>query len=84
MSVNFRLLSWADNSHVLDANQFSFQRKSTTDSVFILQSIISKILSTGNKLYCAFIDYSKAFDKTKMSVVAKVKKTKNKVVLVPK
>jgi len=59
--LNYRLLSWTDNSHVFDANQFGFQaRKSTTDC-FKIQSIISKILSIGNKLYRAFVHYRKIY-----------------------
>ena len=45
-------------------NQFGFQKgKSTTDCVFLLHVIISKVLNSGEKLYCAFIDYEKCFDK---------------------
>ena len=45
-------------------SQFGFQkRKSIIDSIFILQSVVSKVLSKGQKLYCVFIDYEKCFDK---------------------
>ena len=37
--------------------------KSTTDCIFLLHSIISKVLSNGQKLYAIFIDYEKCFDK---------------------
>ena len=35
---------------------------STSDNVFILHGIISHVLNSGNKLLCAFVDFTKAFD----------------------
>ena len=35
---------------------------STIDNIFVLHGLISHILNTENKLYCAFIDFTKAFD----------------------
>ena len=35
---------------------------STVDNVFVLNSLISHALNSGKKLYCSFIDFSKAFD----------------------
>ena len=44
--------------------QFGFQKgNSTVDCIFSFYSIISKTLHAGEKLYCVFIDYEKAFDK---------------------
>ena len=44
--------------------QFGFrQQKSPIDCIFILHSIINKVINNENrKLYCAFIDFQKAFD----------------------
>ena len=54
----------------LSQNQFGFQRgKSTVDCIFTLYSIISKTLHSGEKLFCAFIDYEKAFDKIDRSLL---------------
>ena len=36
-------------------------KSSTTDCIFILNNIIQQILHNNNKMYCAFIDYKKAF-----------------------
>ena len=51
--------------------QFGFQKgKSTVDCIFAFSSIISKpskTLNLGEKLYCVFIDYEKAFDKINRS-----------------
>ena len=59
-----RLNKWTDKYDILCKNQFGFQKgKSTTDCIFILHSIISKILNSKEKLYCVFIDFEKAFDK---------------------
>jgi hypothetical protein len=45
-------------------NQYGFQKgKSTTDCIFILYSIIVKTFSDKNKLYVAFVDFEKFFDK---------------------
>ena len=35
---------------------------STVDNVFVLHGLISHMLNNGHKLYCAFIDFTKAFD----------------------
>ena len=35
---------------------------STVDNVFVLHDLISHMLNNGHKLYCAFIDFTKAFD----------------------
>ncbi len=35
---------------------------STIDHVFVLHGLISHVINKGAKLYCAFIDFSKAFD----------------------
>ena len=59
-----RLTKWSEKYEKLSENQFGFQKaKSTTDCVFILHSIISKVLNSGENLYCVFIDYEKCFDK---------------------
>ena len=59
-----RLNKWTDKYDILCKNQFGFQKgKSTTDCIFILHSIISKVLNSKEKLYCVFIDFEKAFDK---------------------
>ena len=34
----------------------------TVDNIFVLQRIISHMLNEGKRLYCAFIDFTKAFD----------------------
>ena len=44
--------------------QYGYQKgKSTTDCIFLLHSVISKVLNFGQKLYSVFIDYEKCFDR---------------------
>ena len=51
-----RINKWSDEQEKINDNQFSFQKsKSTVDCIFVLSSIISKVIngSTGiKKLYC--------------------------------
>ena len=63
LTLRTRLNKWCEDHNVLSDSQFGFRNnRSTTDSIFILHIIIQKILSQKSKLYCAFIDYEKAFD----------------------
>ena len=64
MNLNQRLLNWAEDHDVLITNQFGFRaKKSTVDAVFILHGIISHTLGHKKKLYAAFVDFCKAFDR---------------------
>ena len=59
-----RLSKWSEENDKLSKNQFGFQKgKSTIDCIFLLNAIVSKVLNSGEKLYCCFIDYEKAFDR---------------------
>ena len=62
--LNNRLTKWSEDNNILSDNQFGFrQHRSTIDCVFVLQSIINKIIKCERrKLYCAFVDFKKAFD----------------------
>ena len=61
-----RLNKWAEK----EENQLGFQKgKSTVDCIFTLHSIITKTLEAGEKLYCVFVDYEKAFDKVDRSLL---------------
>ena len=35
---------------------------STTDNIFVLHGLITHLLNEDKKLYCAFVDFTKAFD----------------------
>jgi hypothetical protein len=63
LTLRNRLNIWCEQQSIFNDVQFGFRSKrSTTDCVFILHSIIQKVLSNNQSLYCAFIDYEKAFD----------------------
>ena len=59
-----RLTAWTEKHEKISYFQFGYQKgKSTTDCIFILHSVISKVLNSGHKLYSVFIDYEKCFDR---------------------
>ena len=61
--LNKKLVDWADNYHVYIEAQAGFRSNmSTSDNVFILYGIISHVLNSCKKLFCAFVDFTKAFD----------------------
>ena len=61
-----RLNEWCEKEHVFNEFQFGFRNeRSTSDCIFILNSLIQKTLNENSKLYCAFVDYEKAFDTVK-------------------
>ena len=58
-----RLNSWADRYSVYIEAQAGFRpNMGTVDNIFVLHGIISHMLNEGKRLYCAFIDFTKAFN----------------------
>jgi len=62
--IDIRLRKWADNNNILNNTQFGFVKgRSTVDCIFVLTSVINKVLRHENrKLYSSFIDFKKCFD----------------------
>ena len=61
--LNKRLLKWAEQHNVLTDAQFGFcPGFGTTDANFALNSLITSTLHKGKRLYCCFVDYTRAFD----------------------
>ena len=61
--LNSRLTAWAEEYGVYIESQTGFrEHMCTTDNIFILHGLITHSLNRDKKLYCAFIDFSKAFD----------------------
>ena len=61
--LNTRLSSVADEFGLVSEAQFGFKSGcGTTDAIFILDRLIDYVLQGKEKLFCAFIDYQKAFD----------------------
>jgi len=57
------LTKWAENYAVYIEAQAGFRSNmSTVDTFFVLHGLLTHILNKGKQLYCAFIDFSKAFD----------------------
>ena len=62
--LNKRLGIFIDNYNILGAEQTGFRKGfSTLDHLFTFYGIVDVLLSKRKRLYCAFLDYEKAFDK---------------------
>ena len=62
-ALNHRLSLYLENIGLIGEEQAAFKPKySTTDHIFTLHSILQLYLKNNKRLYCAFIDYAKAFD----------------------
>ena len=61
--LNTRLTKFIDDSNLLNENQAGFRKEySTSDHIFVLSSLIDILKAQKQKLYCAFVDFSQAFD----------------------
>ena len=61
--LNIRLQTFLEEYNILEENQAGFRAGySTTDHIFVLHSLIELLKTKKMKLYCSFIDFSKAFD----------------------
>ena len=61
--LNKRLTDWAENNNMTSDSQFGFRRgRSTTDAIFVLHAAVQKVLNEKGRLFCAFVDFRKAFD----------------------
>lgn len=61
--LNERLRVFSEEVFLLEENQFGFRKSySTTDSIFTLFSFFEILKSKKKKLFCAFVDFEKAFD----------------------
>ena len=62
--LNHRLLKFSETVNLLSENQAGFRpNHSTIDHIFVIKSFCDIIRNRKKKLYCAFVDYEKAFDK---------------------
>ena len=62
-TINNRLSDRAEKYYILIEAQAGFRSgMSTVDNIFILHSLITHFINRGKKLYCCFIDFTKAFD----------------------
>ena len=62
--INTRIDTFLNSNSILLDNQAGFRKNmSTADQVFVLQNLIDVFLKKGKKLFVAWVDYEKAFDK---------------------
>lgn len=62
-TINARLNGYLEAVGLLGEEQAGFRYGySTTDHIFVLHSLIDIYLHSKKRLYCAFVDYKKAFD----------------------
>jgi hypothetical protein len=62
--LNRRLTHFLEENNILDENQAGFRKGySCSDHIFTLHALIEILKKRKQKLYCAFIDFSQAFDK---------------------
>ena len=61
--LNNRLTTFLNTYEILQENQAGFRKTySTTEHIFTLNSLLELFRAHKKKLYCAFIDFSQAFD----------------------
>ena len=61
--LNNRLITWAETYYIYIEEQAGFRREmGTVDNIFLLHGLIANLINQGKKLYCAFVDFKKAFD----------------------
>ena len=61
--LNERINAFLSENEILSENQAGFRKfYSTSDHIFVLQSLFELQKLQNKKLYCTFIDFSKAFD----------------------
>ncbi len=68
-TLNQRLLKWSLQYNISSQSQFAYKPGySTTDAVYVLHSIVALNMPFSN-VFCAFIDFSKAFDLIERSIL---------------
>ena len=61
--INSRISSYFEENQIIDSCQAGFRKGfSTTDNLFIIQSLVEIAKGNKNKLFCAFVDFKQAFD----------------------
>jgi len=61
--INNRLTKFAESAYIIGPEQAGFRKGySTIDHIFTFKCLLDLYLSKKKRLYCAFIDYKKAFD----------------------
>ena len=71
-----RLINFIETYKLISPNQLGFMKRSrTSDHIFLLQTIVEKIVKKGKgKLYTAFVDFKKAYDTVDREILFKTLK----------
>ena len=70
--INERLTVFIDSNKIMSEAQAGFMKGySTTDQIFTLKCIVELFLCQGRRLFCTFVDYSKAFDSINRAILWK-------------
>ena len=65
-----RIQKFIEDTEILGPEQAGFRKGfSTIDNLFVLYGIIDTLLINKKRLYCAFLDYEKAFDKIERTLL---------------
>ena len=67
-----RLNRYIEEKEIISANQIGFMKGSrTSDHIFLIKTIVEKVVKKGHKknLFCAFIDFKKAYDTVNRSML---------------
>ena len=68
--LNNRLTKWAEEYAIYIEAQAGFRANmSTTDNIYVLHGLINHFINRVNRLYCAFVDFTKAFDYVNRDVI---------------
>ena len=68
--LNNRLSEWASASAIYIEAQAGYRANmSTIDNIYVLHGLINHFINRGNRLYCAFVDFTKAFDYVNRDVI---------------
>ena len=68
--LNTRLQLWAEQECKIGEEQFGFRSgRGVTDCVFTLHGLVEMLFAQNKVLYCAFIDYEKAYDFLNRTIV---------------
>ena len=61
--LNNRLYAFCEENKILGESQAGFRKGyNTLDHIFVLKNAIDLFLTEKKKLFCCFVDYTKAFD----------------------
>ena len=61
--LNTRLKIFLENNNILTPAQAGFRKNfSVIDNIFVIQTLIDLLKVSKKKLYCVFVDFTKAFD----------------------